>query len=317
MAVLNFGTDMEKRDFARLENLCQFRFSEVETVYHVCSRENHPIIFHDEEEYKVAMNIVAFVAFSCPGIRIYTFEIMDNHFHFIMSGKKDEIEVFIKVLVTKLSAHPVLADSKNDIKALSFKLFLIESLDNLRNGISYVNRNGAVVNPDENVFTYRWGSNLYFFNREARSHYDKCSEKASFRTKREIFRSAKMDREERVRMLDGYVSPLCYCHIKEAESFFRSNRHYYYNSSRNIESAKDIAKSIGEEVFYTDDDLFLHIRSLCSKRYDGKPVAVLPPQSKIEIAKELHFEYNAGNKQICRLLKMDINVVAALFPKNG
>ena len=308
---------MEKRDFARLENMCQFGFSEAEPIYHVCSRENHPIIFHDEEEYKVAMNIVAFVAFSFPGIRIYTFEIMDNHFHFTMSGKKEEIEAFIKMLVTKLSAHPSLAASKNDIKTLCFKEFIIENLNNLRNVISYVNRNESVVNPDENVFTYRWGSNLYFFNREARYRYEKCGEKASFRTRREIFRSAKMDREERVRMLDGYVSPLCYCYIKEAESFFRSNRHYYYNTSRNIESAKDIAKSIGEEVFYTDDDLFLHIRTLCSEKYDGKPVASLPPQSKIEIAKELHFEYNAGNKQICRLLKMDVSVVTALFPKNG
>ncbi|MCQ2151576.1 MAG: hypothetical protein MJY70_00800 [Bacteroidales bacterium] len=308
---------MEKRDFARLENMCQYRFSETETIFHVCSRENHPVIFHNEEEYRIAMNIVAFAAFSFPEIRIYTFEVMDNHFHFVMSGKKEENRAFIKVLVEKLSAHPSLASYKNDIKTLYFKEFLIEDLGNLRNVISYVNRNGAVVFPDESVFTYRWGSNLYFFNREAKSRYEKNGEKANFRTKREIFRSAKMDREERVRMLDGYVSPLCYCHIREAESFFRNNRHYFSNTVRNIEVSKDIAKHIGEDVFYTDDDLFMHIRTLCSKKYGGGPVASLSPESKIEMAKELHYEYNAGNKQICRLLKLDIRIVSALFPGQG
>lgn len=309
------GTDMEKKDFAGLESSCQFRFLKVGFIYHVFSRENHPIIFHNEEEFKAAMNIVAFVAIMFPGIIIYTFEIMDNHFHFAIAGKKEDIEAFIKMLIEKLASHPSLAESRNEIKGLSFTMKSIDNLDTLRNVIAYNNRNGAVVCPDENVFTYRWGANRYFFNREARLRYDESGRKATCREKRKIFCSAQLDSADNVIMLDGYVSPLCYCHIHEAEMFFRNSRHYFHSVSRNVEAAKDIAKSIGESIFYTDEDLFSHVRMLCSKRYGCNSVSSLNSAAKTEIAKELHFDFNATNKQICRLLKVEQSIVNALFPK--
>ena len=76
---------MESKEFARLENLCQSRFREVGICFHVCSQENYPVLFHNEEEFKAAMNIVAFAAFLFPDVRIFTFEIMANHFHFALS----------------------------------------------------------------------------------------------------------------------------------------------------------------------------------------------------------------------------------------
>ena len=309
------GTEMEKKDFAALESMCQQRFNETGPCFHVCSQENHPLLFHNDEEFKAAMNIVAFVAFLFPDICIYTFEIMGNHFHFTLSGSKERLRLFIKALISKLAAHPFLFSASSDINALSFKRHPINNLSNLRNVISYVNRNGAVVDPDENVFTYRWGANRFFFNREAKLRYYECSRNATCREKRALFHSAQLDSNDRVKILDGYVSPLCYCHVKEAESFFRNGRHYFYHTSRNIESMKDIAKDIGESLFYSDEDLFQHIRAACSKKYGCNSVAGLCPEMKIELAKELHFNFNAGNKQISRLLKMDIGVVNTLFPR--
>ncbi len=306
---------MEKIDFAGLERSCQARFLKAGDIFHVFSLENHPVIFHNEEEFKTAMNIVAFVAILFPGIIVYTFEIMDNHFHFAMAGRMEDIEAFIRMLSEKLASHPSLKESRNDIKALTFKKHSIKSLENLRNVIAYDNRNGAVVCPDENVFSYRWGANRYFFNREAKLRYNECGRKATCRDKRKIFCSAQLDSTNSVIMLDGYVSPLCYCHILEAELFFRNSRHYFHSVSRNIESAKDIAKSIGESIFYSDEDLYSHVRMLCSKRYGCKSLSSLNSSAKTEIAKELHFDFNATNKQICRLLKVEQCIVDALFPK--
>lgn len=308
------GTEMEKKDFAALETMCQQRFNETGPCFHVCSQENHPLLFHNDEEFKAAMNIVAFVAFLFPDIYIYTFEIMGNHFHFAISGTKERIRLFIKAFITKLASHPLLSAASSDINALSFKRHTINDLSNLRNVISYTNRNGAVVNPDENVFTYRWGANRFFFNREAKLRYGECSRNATSREKRAMFHSAQLDSNHSVKTLDGYVSPLCYCHIDEAESFFRNSRHYFYNASRNIESMNDIAKDIGENLFYSDEDLYQHIRTECSKKYRCNSISLLPPESKIELAKELHYNFNSGNKQISRLLKMDILVVNTLFP---
>ena len=308
--------DMEKKDFAKLENLCRFRFSEAGNCFHVCSQENFPVLFHNEDEFKTAMNIVAFAALLFPGIKLFTFEVMDNHFHFVMAGKREDVDSFIRTLALKLSTHPFLRTSRNEFKRLSFKTIDINDLENLRNVISYVNRNGAVVHPDENVFTYRWGANRFFFNREARLRYESCGRKVFSREKRKLFSSARLDSKDGVIVLDEYVSPLCFCHIADAESFFRNSRHYFHSVTRNIESAKEIAASIGESIFYSDEDLFSHVRTLCSKRYGCQSVSDLPVQAKIEMAKELHFSYNAGNKQICRLLKMDVSAVDAMFPES-
>lgn len=304
---------MEKKNFITLENECQSRFLEAGSCFHICSQENHPVLFHNEEEFKAAMNIVAFVAFLFPDVRIFTFEIMDNHFHFALSGEKVKIQLLLRALVNKLASLPSLAASSNDIRKLDFKIFDIDSLDNLRNVITYINRNGAVVCSDENVFTYKWGANRFFFNIEAKLRHVECGRKATCREKRSMFHSAQFDADDAL-LVDGYASPLCFCRIDDGESFFRNSRHYFHSVSRNIESAKDIARHIGECVFYTDEDLFVHIVAVCSRKYGCQNVRTLPVGAKIELAKELHFDYNAGNKQICRLLKIDKTVLATLFP---
>lgn len=305
---------MEKNEFARLENLCQFRFEEAGDCFHVCSRENHPVLFRTEDDFKTAMNVVAFASLMCSDLKIYTFEIMDNHLHFAMSGQRSRIEMFLHILVAKLASRPELATSSGDIKGLSFDIYQIDSVGNLRNVIAYVNRNGPVINPDESVFTYKWGANRYFFNPEALLRFKDCGKITTFRERRLLFRSDDFSCEKPIIVLDGYVSPLCYCSISEAQNFFPSNRHYFYSVSRNIEASLSVAKIIGERIFYSDTDLFAHITSKCSKEYNCSTISSLSKESKIELARELHFNYNAGNKQICRLLKLDMTVVSALFP---
>lgn len=304
----------EKKNYAELETMCELRYSEAGSCFHVCSQENHPVLFHNDDEFKASMNTVAFVAFLFSDIRIFTFEIMSNHFHFLLCGERGRIELFYKTVVSKLATHPLFYESSGDIKNLTFNVYEIDSLNNLRNVIAYINRNGAVTDYDENVFTYQWGANRYFFNRDAVSRFRESAARMTTREKRTIFRSNLLANQNGIAILDNYVSPMSYCHINEAELFFRNNRHYFYCISRNIEASHDIAKIIGENVFYTDDDLFSYIRSLCMKKYGNFCVAELPKEAKIELARTLHFDYNAGNKQISRLLKMNLTIVNTLFP---
>ena len=295
--------------------MCQFRFLEAGNCFHVCSQENHPILFHNEDEFKAAMNTVAFAALFCPGVEIFTFEIMDNHFHFALSGASTEADHFTKVLIARLSSHPSLSSSSIDIRKIRFKFHPIDSLDNLRNVIAYINRNGAVVSQNESVYTYRWGANRFFFNPEALSRFQSCGIKPTCRERRSLFHSEQLNKDNRLVVLDGYVSPMCFCGITKAEAFFRSNRHYFFSISRNIEASKSIALGIGENIFYSDEDLFVFVKATCAKKYGCDSVSLLPKEAKVELAKELHFDYNAGNRQISRLLKIDLPVISSLFPE--
>ena len=74
---------MEKRDFVMLENMCQLRFKEAGSCFHVCTQENLPVVFHGNQEFRAAMNSVAFAAFTFPEITLFTFEIMRRGGHFV------------------------------------------------------------------------------------------------------------------------------------------------------------------------------------------------------------------------------------------
>ena len=97
---------------------------------------------------------------------------------------------------------------------------------------------------------------------------------------------------------------------------FRDARHYFTKISKHIESYDEIAKMIGEQIYYTDDDLFSIVCSLASKKYDCKVPSQLQKNEKMELAIILHREYNAGIKQIQRMLKIDAAILSAFFGSN-
>lgn len=305
---------MEPIDFYRMEAGCELRFRELGQCYHLCTNENIPILFHDENEFETAMNIVALLSFLYPDVAIITFEIMTNHMHFALAGKKERIMVWFEDLVKRMKMHPVLFGSKRILEMLNVKLTDVNSLENMRNVIAYINRNGSVVNANETPFSYPWGANKYYFNPEAKLRYESSGKKVVYSERRKMFHSNKGDGVREMISIDGYVCPLCFCKVSYGEDLFRNARHYFLKISKNIEAFSDIAKTIGESLFYNDDELYSLVAAECLKNYGIKSPKMINATAKIDIARKLHFEYNSGNKQISRILGMDINAVSALFP---
>lgn len=306
---------MESRNFYRMEAGCELGFRELGKCYHLCTGENGPILFHNEKEFETAMNIVALLSFLYPDVAVITYEIMSNHMHFAVAGKKERIMEWYENLVKKMKTHPVLSESKRALEILNVKLIEINSLENMRNVIAYINRNGSVVNVNETPFSYPWGANRYYFNPEAKLRYEFSGKKVVYSERREMFRSNKGDRVREIISLDGYVCPLCFCNVTIGEGMFRNARHYFSKISKNIEAFSDIARTIGESLFYNDDELFSLVTAECLKNYGIKSPKMINATAKIDLARKLHYEYNSGNKQISRILGMDINAVSALFPE--
>ena len=113
-------------------------------------------------------------------------------------------------------------------------------------------------------------------------------------------------------MFDGYASPLSFCNIHTGESLFRDAAHYFNKLSKSIESNAQIAKEIGESVWYTDDELYSIVRKLCKENYGAVSPASITPNDRVSLAKTLHYEFNAGAKQLQRMLKLDSSILNAL-----
>jgi hypothetical protein len=202
----------------------------------------------------------------------------------------------------------------SDLKGFFPSLFPINDITYLRNVIAYVNRNGYLVDRNTTPFSYKWGANRYFFSplNEYETLLKSPLSDISINAKRKIFHTHFNGFPENYYLIEGYISPLCYVGIEEAESIFKSAHHYYSLVSRQVEMFSSISNQVGDMIVYTDEELSSVLYSICKARYGCKPFDI-EKNAKIELAKELHFKYNASNQQIRRVMRLDIDVVNALF----
>lgn len=295
---------------ARREFECENTLRLMGKVYNANTPENHPVIFKSEKDFKAAMTILAACAGMFPGVKIYAFQLMSNHVHLIVAGEESEVQCFFAFYVGRLKKY--LAHSV-DLSAFRLKLFLVSDLAYMRNAIAYVNRNGFVVNNEVTPFSYPWGSSRYFFQPAACKYDQICGREIGVASLREIMHCRTCDYLKDFKVIDGYISPLEFCHVAEAENVFRDAKQYFYTIARNVEANSEVAKSIGESIFYTDSDLFSVASKIAKEHYGSHNLKTLPIEAKLDVAKRLHFDYNAGDKQLSRLLGIDLMVVKALF----
>ena len=303
------------KTFAELESKCSLAFAGAGPFWHLWTPENHPVILADMDSFKSAMNIIAICVRLVPGLVLITFQIMTNHLHLTFAGSREEgVRLFCHyqrylARYLKSRGHVV------DLSSWKASLRQIETLQDLRNVITYNNRNGYVVSPDETPFTYPWGANSYYFNYHAKARYKESRMTLNKNARRALIHSHDADRlPVPIVLVDGYACPMDFCSIESGEGMFRCASHYFREISRNIESQRKIAGDIGESVFYTDEELFGVVLSICKEKYGGQKPTLLPAKAKEEVALLLHNDYHAGNKQIQRMLRLDATIISALFP---
>lgn len=307
------------KNFKEIELECELRFRRNAQYWHLFTDGNSAeIIFRSREEFIIGMNLLGISKCYFPELKIFTFCLMNNHIHIILSGSREDCTSLFENFRTRLQRYFSRNDEKTRLKGFKCSLFPIDNLQSLRNEIVYVNRNGYLVNPDCTPFSYRWGANMFIFNALASVIYGDCTPygKLSFRDKRNICRSNTIEIPgDDLRIFDGMILPSSFCETKEAESFYRDAHHYFYAISKKYEAYSAIAHTLGDKIVLTDDEMVSATISLCVREYGERRPAVLQPKQKIELAQRLHWDYNASNRQICSILKLDRGIVNELFPQ--
>ena len=105
-----------------------------------------------------------------------------------------------------------------------------------------------------------------------------------------------------------------FCDIKLGESMFRDARSYFNSLTRNAEAFSQIAARLKDTIFLTDEELYSVICSHINKEYSVKTLSQLSAQQKIDTARHMHFNYNATNQQLRRMLRMEPAILEELFP---
>lgn len=300
------------KSFFDQESTCSLNFSHASQCWHVWTPEDHEIVFSCRADFEYGMNLLAICARLFPKVKIYTFQLMTNHLHIAASGSEEDIRALFEMFKRHLAKYLAAKGRNSDLSSFTINPRQLNTVDDLRNVIAYINRNGYVVDSRYTPYSYPWGANTAYFSPLAKEQL-KGSRHLVLRDRRAIIHGHLADGLEELALYDGYVSPLSFCYVKEGESMFRDAAHYFYCISRNIETNKKIAADIGESIYYTDDELFAATCALSKNKFGSISLSLLSKEQKIELAKTLHYDYNAGNKQIARFLKLDRNLLSAMF----
>lgn len=306
------------KPFGDLERKCEATFANGGPFWHAyTSGKDTPLLFPDESALSYSMNIIAQAAFMHPDIVIVAFEVMNNHFHFVLSSEKESINSFWRYIHRRLKrSFPEIACTTLSIKA-------IDNLNSLRNNIAYTHRNGYVANPSYTPFNYPWGTGRYYFMDcpvcfpITRLRYDDLRSLLRCRTPHlpDDCQMTSFGMEQSGSTPPGmYVAPSSYCAIKFGMAMFRNAHHYYSVVSKNVEAYCDVAAGIGDEEFLTDSELFAQLSAILRESYQGASLKVLSKSQKLDLARKLRHTFRSSNSQIRRMLGLTQYEIDSLFP---
>lgn len=298
------------------ERDCEYIFNTSGPFWHVYTDgHSSDMIFSSKEDMVMAMNIMGVCSTYFPDVGIYTFVLMNNHVHNIMSGRKERCEEYFEMVKERLAKCFARNGKVVNLKNFNCQMIEITSLQSLRNEIAYVNRNGFVAITSCTPFSYPWGAGACFFNPFLERLPSVRFDDLTVREKRRISHNSGLDfASGSLTVYDGVILPSSFCRIKEAEALFRNAHHYFQHLSRRFEAYSEIASRLHEKVFITDEEMYSAVCAICQKSYNVKHPGHLPAEKRVELARRMKHEYNASNRQIRNILKLDKTIVDELFP---
>lgn len=292
--------------FGERERICQTTFANNGPFWHCyTSGKGTAILFSNHSDHVFAMNVIAQSAAEFKHrVKIIAFEIMDNHFHFILMCEEEDAYAFFNFIRRRMGR------TIPPIRILQLYCKRIDSLQNLRNAIAYVNRNGYVVSPDHTPFSYPWGSNRYYF---LNIPISMCIGSIKDSDIREMFKGRNPNLPDNWGLIDGYVAPNFYCAVGLGMSLFRDAHHYFNMVSKSIESYSGIATDLDDDEFLTDPELFCELLRIIKENYSASRFSDMSKAQKLDLAKVMRFKYHSSNGQISRILGISQYDVCQLF----
>lgn len=159
------GSAPISRAFYDKENKCEYLFNVSGPFWHLFTPGHlTELLFTNDQDFGFGMNLMGICADRYPTIKIYTFELMNNHLHCILSGKRDDCEEMFDMYQSRLKRYLAIEGRVIEMSAFRASLLGIPDLNSLRSEIVYVNRNGYLVKSSYTPYSYLWGAGYLFFN---------------------------------------------------------------------------------------------------------------------------------------------------------
>lgn len=313
---INMKKDYCALSFSEKERDCERTFEENGPYWHLYTDGTQmQDIFCSEEDFATGMWTLAGAVHQKKGARVLTFQLMNNHLHLIFAGRREDGNEIFGTFETRLRRALVKTGRAIDWSRFKMDILPIEDLKALRNEIIYVNRNAFVANDAYTPDSYPWGGGCAYFNAWTGHLHTSRLGDMKVATQRELLHLRDFAPYAELREIDMMPFVPSFCDIRLGESMFRDARSYFNSLTRNAEAFSQIAVRLKDSVFLTDEELFAVMSTYINKEYSSKSAALLNGEQKISVARHLHFNYNASNQQLRRLLRLDLAILEELFPQ--
>lgn len=303
--------------FVEKERLCEKVFDDNGPFWHVYTDGSRMVdLFSSETEMKEGMTALAVCSVLYRAAQLVTFELMNNHVHLIMCGAQDDCLRLFDMFKRRLKRVFQRNGKAVDWERFQAQILRIETLKALRNEIVYVNRNAYVANHKYTPFSYPWGGGWAYFSPVVDLLRVVSVREMGYTRVRELARFRDVSALADLKFVGDMPFIPSFCRTDIGQSVFQDARSYFYALCRNAEAYSQIASRLKDTVFLTDEEMFV-VAAKCAESEFSTRLRVLTPDQKIQLARKLHFDYNASNGQLRRVLGVDLVVLNELFPPIG
>ena len=157
--------DFSALNFSEKERICESIFIANGPYWHIYTDGTRmQNIFCNDEGFKTGMWCLAAALHLSSNVKALMFELMTNHIHLILAGKREDCIKAFDLFETRLKKAFPIREHPIDWSQFKMEILPVESLQALRNEIIYTNRNAFVANPAYTPYSYPCGGGCAYFS---------------------------------------------------------------------------------------------------------------------------------------------------------
>ena len=307
---------MKILSFSDKEFICQQNFDKHGPFWHIATPgTSTEILFTNADEYRFGMTLMAESLYCCD-LTAYAFTLMSNHIHVIAGASSSRKCIdFLEHFKSRLSRFAQGKGRNLDLDDFVNEPIPINGLQYLRNNLVYVDRNAYVINSAQTPHSHPWGTAFLYFGYSIGIIPSQPLSDLSLREKRQLTHSRSCVLPDSCTIRNGFVAPESIVDWRTGHSFFRDAHQYFNMLTKNREAYAEFAKIYGDKIVLTDKEMYSAAMAIANKDYQVSTFGDLTDSQRVATAKKMHFDYNASNAQLYRILKVDKALLQELFPE--
>ena len=199
----------------------------------------------------------------------------------------------------------------NALSNLQLSINEISDAEYLENAIAYVLRNPLAARINIMPYHYMWSSVGIYFKGETPAGGTPVNNLSERKRNRMLRTKLSLPDDYRVNE-SGMILPESFVDPKFTEAIFRHPSRLMFALAKKVEIEVELKFGIADQVSYTDAEMKSLINEFINVEFGARGISNLSNQQKLKLCSMMKRNYNASVKQICRITKLDPEIVSKL-----